>query len=94
MRLEPIPKPIQNGRDDIVNRQARTYFIKREVDVAASIVIAASPLFFGQSRLALADRNLLLQLDGLCSFWNNYAEHAFVEVRLDLRFIGAIGQSE
>ena len=39
----------QFGREDIVNRQARTYFLKREVGTAASIVIAASPLFLGQS---------------------------------------------
>src|SRR6516164_8798513 len=36
-------------RTRIVNRQARTYFIKRVVGIAASIVMAASPLFFGQS---------------------------------------------
>jgi hypothetical protein len=80
-------KPIQYGRD-------RTYLIKREVGIAASIVIAASPLFFDQWRLALPDGDLLLRLDGLCSFRNNDAEHAFVEVCLDLRFIGAIRQSE
>jgi hypothetical protein len=30
-------KPIQNGHEDIVNRQARTCFINREGGIAASI---------------------------------------------------------
>jgi hypothetical protein len=83
-------------------RQARTYLIEREMGIAAclltfdqslsiAIATAASPLFFRQLRLALADGNLFLHFDSLCSFRNNDAEHAFVELCPDLRIIGTIG---
>src|SRR4030095_5342921 len=44
--------------------------------------------------LALADRNVLLRLDGFASFGNDDAQHAFVEIGCDVFLRGAMRQPE